>query len=150
MLAKRCLLAIFVSVACSANTYAQYTLGEALDKGAVKITQAEWVAMLPQHDWGSARIRDSDTAVTYYPDGKLAGTTNHNARGPLSMTLSGTWKMDETGQLCVDQVIKLTGVIHGAYSGCVFMFKAGENIFQVDAQSDLGRSAKVEKRTIKK
>ena len=133
------------------NAHAQRTLGEALDKGAVKLTKAEWISMMPYKDRGpgfsSVVVPGSpDTQLVFTLDGKMRGW----GRNQIRFDISGRWKIDEAGKFCVDETYYAYSALQGSYEGCYITFKLGANIFLVAADSESNRSAKVIMRTAEK
>ena len=153
--AKRFTLAAMLAILGVAGAHAQSTLGDVLDKGGVKITQAEWLSMLPHKNFGFGQKSQNRTEVTFAADGNLVGKEQlwdsgsydyRNANSAVSSReLKGTWKMDPDGKICINQVF---GKYENVYQGCFFMFRLGDNIFHVDPASDSDRRAAVTRRRI--
>lgn len=136
----------------SNGVYAQSTLGQVLDKGGERITEAQWRAMLPHKNLGFGQRSQNRTTVTFTDDGKLAGIESlwsgywsHANLSQPTRELKGSWKIDPDGKLCIDQVF---GKYEEVYSGCVYMFRLGDHLFHVEAGSETDRSAIVTRRTI--
>ena len=113
--------------------------------------------MLPHKNFGFGQQSQNRTEVTFTADGKLSGheqlwdSYGYDYRRPnsarSSRELKGTWKMDPSGKLCMDQVF---GQYEDVYQGCFLMFKLGDNVFYVDPASESDRRATVTRRRIEK
>ena len=129
MLDKKIMVMLAIAGACSAGAQTTVaTLGEVMDKGAVKVDKAKWIAMLPTTNIGMGQTRreTTTTKIHYQQNGRLDGQLfgNHD---PLA--ISGSWKIEDDGKLCIDQRYPS----EGSFKGCFYMFRNGNEIYHMDA-----------------
>ncbi len=141
-----------LSVLGSSAAQAQSTLGAVLDQGGLRITQAQWTAMLPHRNLGFGQQSQNRTTVTFTDDGKLTGSESlwsgyrtHANLSHGSRDISGSWRMEPDAKMCIDQVF---GRYQAVYSGCFFMFRLGDYLYHVDAGSEDDRRAPVTRRAM--
>lgn len=92
--------AALVALNLSGAAFAQSTFGEFLDMGAVLVLKAEWEPLLPASKSGKTS-QGSDVTLEYAPGGKLSG--NITLAAGHKSKVRGTWKLDETGNLCIEE-----------------------------------------------
>lgn len=129
MFDKKIVFTLALAGACSAGAQTSLaTLGEVMDKGAVKVDKAMWLAMLPTSNIGMGQTRreTTTTKIVYQQDGRLEGRLfgNHD---PL--LIWGSWKIENDGKLCIDQHYSKDGT----FKGCFYMFRNGNEIYHLDA-----------------
>ena len=77
------------------------TLGEALDKGAKKLEKADLDALMSGSRYEGRSTSGTDRSWTHAADGRL----DAQARGAFANTSprgTGTWRVSDDGQYCVD------------------------------------------------
>ncbi len=129
MFDKKIMITLVMAGACSAGAQTTLaTLGEVMDKGAVKVDKAMWIAMLPTANMGMGQTRreTTTTKIVYQQDGRLEGQLfgNHD---PL--LIWGRRKIEDDGRLCIDQHYSKDGT----FKGCFYMFRNGNEIYHLDA-----------------
>jgi hypothetical protein len=136
----------------AAAVHAQSTLGAVLERGGMRVTQAQWMAMLPHRNLGFGQQSQNRTTATFTADGKLSGRESlwsghhsHANTNPVSREISGSWTMAPDGRMCIDQVF---GRYEAVHSGCLFMFRLGDYLYHVGAGSEHDRLAPVTRRAI--
>ena len=125
------------------SAHAQENLGGLLDKGAKKVSKDEWSALLPvnvSYIWLS---KSGTFSLTYKADGSHTGSAQHFPSGTSSGAY-GTWKIDESGKICV--VEKFSNAYWTTQEFCYFLFQLDGQPFASD--SDIDRSARISKATI--
>ncbi len=129
MFGKKIMAMLAIAGACSAGAQTTLaTLGEVIDKGAVRVDKAMWIAMLPTANIGMAQTRreTSTTKNVYHQDGRLDGRLfgNHDP-----VLIWGSWQIEDDGKLCIDQHYSKDG----NFKGCFYMFRNGNEIYHLDA-----------------
>lgn len=133
-------------LASSGSTSAQtLTLGEILDRGAVKVSKESFGALLPG-GFGPSVWPDKkgEADVTYQADGTFFGHAKHYASGSTSRSM-GTWTANPNGKFCVDEKLPDWGK---AYQQCFFRFIVDNEIF--DSATDSERDSFVRKKVFKR
>ena len=111
--------------------HAQSTLGELLDRGAQKLATTAEVQALG--DLRVVRIApDADAYMNMRADGVVIGMV-HNKEGHGSSEAIGSWKMDDTGQRCVDVALPAFNM---NTRQCGYTYRLGKDIFFAPSDSD--------------
>jgi hypothetical protein len=122
-----------VLTALASAAHAQSTLGDLLERGALKLATTAEVQAL-----GDLRVfratHDSDAYMTMRSDGMVIGMV-HNREGHGSSEAIGSWKMDDGGRRCADVALPAFNM---NWTQCGYTFRLGQNIFFASSDSDLG------------
>jgi len=114
----------------AAAAQAQVNLGELLDLGGRKMAPAEVVAL------GETRLRsqraDADADLTLRADGTVVGRVD-NKQGHGSSEAVGHWKVDATGQRCVEVALP---AFRMDVRDCAWLYLLGKDIFFAPSDSD--------------
>ena len=149
MLARHSLLAI-AAILWMPCALAQATLGALLDAGAKPLSTAAFNDELVQRMIAGPTPTGGKLEVMYTMDGRMQGTGTSAATTssvvPLS-PVSGDWTADEKGRICTTMRIGAWASGSVVMTRCQYWFKLGNEYYFAD--SDVDRSAKVLKRTIK-
>lgn len=120
-------------------------LGELLDKGAKRLDAAELKALLTGATVSGMTLRPGSRIgfeVTYASDGKSSGRL-WGLHVDAAPGMSGTWTIDEQGQLCTNTVT----MAFGTTSACIHFYRLNDAYY---AAASNERSAFVRTRTIKR
>lgn len=103
--------------------HAQTTLGELIDRGAVKVAPTELASL------GDLRVlrraADADAFITLRADGTVAGIV-HNKQGAGSSEAVGTWTVDATGRRCAQVQLPAFGM---TMDQCGYVYRLGSAIY---------------------
>jgi hypothetical protein len=131
---------------------AQNNLGELLDAGAKMLSAAEFKEEVVQRVIVGPTPSGGKLEIMYATNGMIQGRGSHPlATGNTQSTISGDWKIDDSGRICAS--MQIGGGPGGAVSGvalpgrCQVWFKYGDQYFISDSDSD--RGARVLLRTLK-
>ena len=143
---KLVLVAIFAGLG-SNTAFAQSTLGELLDAGAVKLSKQEVLATVTGANVSGPRAGGT-TEADYKADGTYSGSYEGapGARGAAKGGgFFGKWTVDDSGKLCTEG----SGGSGKPTASCAYYFRSGEQLYAAFG-SDSDRSAVVTKRTVKR
>ena len=122
---------LFGAMAFASAAHAQSTLAELLEKGAQKLATTAEVQALG--DLRVVRIAaDADAYMNMRADGVVIGMV-HNKEGHGSSEALGSWKMDDTGQRCVDVALPAFNM---NTRQCGYTYRLGKDIFFAPSDSD--------------
>lgn len=114
--------------ALALGAHAQSTLGELIDRGAVKVTPGEIAGL------GDLRVlrraADADAFITLRADGTVAGIV-HNKQGAGSSEAVGTWTVDAAGRRCAHVQLPAFGM---TMEQCGYVYRLGKAVY--GARSD--------------
>lgn len=138
---KNYVMAALLAVATGA--LAQNNVGEVLDSGGRKLSQAELVPLLSGANMTGDSFKGNGMTINfdYAADGTVAGFSR-NAAGFESRS-TGTWTVDAGGKFC-REMLRQNGQRWG---DCRYFFRQGEAYFAAETDE---RGAAVEKRAIVK
>ncbi len=123
---------LFAALVLAGAAHAQSTLGELLAQGAQKLATPAQVQAL-----GDLRFvrstADSDAYMTMRADGMVIGMV-HNRQGHGSSEAIGSWKMDESGQRCVEAALPAFNM---NWKQCGYTYRLGKDIFFAPSDSYL-------------
>lgn len=153
---SRVLVALTVAVFTS-SVIAQRTVGEVLDAGGKKLSDAQFNAEITQRLIVGPTPTGGSVQIVYGANGVVAGSgTIPNAPSRLidRTQVSGEWNIDAEGRVCAKMQFRTEGGGPGPARmdflppRCQVWFKLGPQYFVADTESD--RSAKVLVRTLKR
>lgn len=108
-------------------------LGEILDKGGQRLDATELKAFLSGATISGKSMRPpTEFEMNYASDGVANGRI-FGIRVDQAPGMTGTWKVDDKGQICVD----LMTMTFGAVKGCSSYYKLG-NVYYQAASDDRG------------
>jgi hypothetical protein len=143
-LIRSTMFGVLLLVGTSMATAQEFSnLGELLDKGAKRLDAAQLKTLLTgAMVSGTAMNGKSTFEMTYSSDGTANGRI-YGIRVDQAPGMTGTWKVDEKGQICVD----LMTMTFGAVKNCTSYYNLNNAYFS-SATDD--RSAVVRARAVKR
>ena len=131
-----------LALAVSGPCLAQSNVGDVMKQGGTKMTKEE----LQQLHAGGVNMKGTLANGTPYSqvnkaDGAVGGVGGNNNQ----FTLSGNWKIDDTGKYCHD--IASSGGIKA--NSCNFVYKAGSKYFVNTTATDAPETAVRERQFVK-
>jgi len=139
------LTAIIAAAVVADAAFAQATLGELKDAGAVKLSKAEIDSLLTGSNSTGPTAAGGSVSIDFKADGTYTGTfTTPAGKGGGSF---GKWKVDDSGRYCTEGSAQSFGA--AATANCGYFFKLSDGYFYVP-ESDTDRAARAMKRVIKK
>lgn len=119
------------------------TFGELLDKGAKRLDAAELKALMTgATSKGTTFGGQLDMETTFAPDGSAKGRF-WGGHPEMPPHYSGTWNINEPGQLCIDMLADPRGI--GRFKACGPWY-ALDGVYYIPQSGE--RSAVVRKRTV--
>lgn len=142
---RRVALILLAMAVWAGGAVAQETLGELLDLGGRKMSQAELVAALQGTvmSGDSVKLKGGGIRFEYSPDGTVTGV-GRTATGE-EFRHSGTWRVDENGHFVRETISMPSGVKKVEER---FFFKRGDAYYAAESETD--RAAPVFKRLFEK
>lgn len=113
-----------------------------MKQGGTKMTKEELQQL---HAGGVTMKRTLANGTPYRQQNKADGTVGGSGGNSSQFTLSGTWKIDDTGRYCHD--IASSGGIKA--NTCNFVFKAGSKYFVTTTATDTPETAVRERQFVK-
>lgn len=128
----------------TSSAFAQSTLGEVLDAGGRKLSVTEVKTLLTGASVSGPGANGTKLNLELSENGKASGYLTLISPQPMTIGLSGSWKVEEDGKVCSD----LTFTNGRTANNCGYYFQAGENYFGSTSEND--RSIAVFPRSVKK
>ena len=128
-------------VAMAANAQQTMTLGEMLDRGGRKLDKTEMRQLVPGATMSGAQTGNTSTTFKniYSAGGSVSGDAW--SRGAWFTKVSGTWTINEAGQLCQD----LVNSQNSRFGACQNYYVLGSTYYTAGGDA---RSQPVNERTI--
>lgn len=115
-----------------ASTLPSLTLGDMLDKGAIKASRADILKF--QQVGGPPQVLTSPAGgqvnIRYKEDGSFDGTVQFGAASSRS---TGRWTLDDNGRFCVDE--KLLDWNKQVFK-CYFMYHLGDQVLVIQSMTE--------------
>lgn len=123
-------IACLLLTLCGTPVYAQGTLGEILDKGAVRLSQEEVTSLMAGATASGETASGNRFEAHFNEDGSLSGTMQ---RLRETYGYGGTWKVDDDGRTC--QETRSYTKVAGTSSFCQYFFRLGSEYFVSESPS---------------
>lgn len=131
-----------LALAVSGSCLAQANVGDVMKQGGAKMSKEE----LQQLHAGGVTMKGTlNNGTPYSQQNKADGTVGGVGGNNNEFTLSGTWKIDDTGKYCHD--IASSGGIKA--NSCNSVYKAGGKYFVTTTPTDTPETAVRERQFVK-
>jgi hypothetical protein len=112
-------------LAGAAAAHAQSTLAELLEKGAVRLTKADLMAMMPARVESVWPNRQGEEDLLLSEDGRISGKGYHyNSRSESAV--EGRWNVEDDGRFCTPKTFL---VWNSRTNECRYVFRLGTDYF---------------------
>jgi hypothetical protein len=138
-------LALSIALLASGPTFGQATVGELLAAGGKQLTKEEVVATISGATLSGPLATGGETQIEWSANGSVSGFLI-NATGRRG-AIVGTWKVDDTGQVCRDLSIRFYETTQ--VKDCFPMFRLGDQVY-FPVSTPVNPSVAILKRTVKK
>ena len=127
-----------MALSLAANSNAQSTVGELLEKGGKQLSKGDLLDMMPMRYQGKWPNNQGEEELFFSEDGKISGTGSHYASRTDSPA-SGQWKVEDDGKFCTP---KTWTAWNSSTNLCWYIYKLDDTLFgtqKTDASSRLGK-----------
>ena len=111
-----------VAIAMSGSCLAQVTVGELSKQGATKLSKEDLQQLFAG---GVTQKGVLANGTPYTQQNKADGTITGSAGPSGQFALNGTWKLEDSGKICMD----IRGSGNFTINNCGFVWKVGEKYF---------------------